>query len=319
MSASDDFHDDEELVPSDDIDGVSSDEYDDVGEQTHDEGEYRFDDPAGEDTSNIVFLTKLWGSSTQVQIVGFLSSSTGITVQVADVRMPEPLTCSVFFQAQFAAGQGSIDGLQLEQQIGLGRTTITKRWRTNSQPTPNDDLVQTFEFVPMITYLANVTIVGTASPTSTQFLPDPAGGGGSVPAFTLNLSIEVAPITRAKVTSTHERWGMALPGEADAMDDALRIPAPQPPPAPPAPTHDQRALLQMVVNQLTKRLGRRPSPAEVRAALARMEVRRARRNQPNPLRRAFIEHTIAVLTSRLGRKPSKDELRQELARSEVPE
>ncbi|HEV8549237.1 MAG TPA: hypothetical protein VGQ57_09415 [Polyangiaceae bacterium] len=297
------------------IDGVSVDDYDDIYEQGHDEGEYRFEDPEGEDTNNIVFLTKLWGSTVQLQIPGNTPTS-GLSIQVADVRMPEPLVCSVYFQADFAAGQGTVIGLQLDSQVGLGRTTANERRIFPNQPVPTGSLIETFDHVPLITYLANVTVFGFADPGSTQTLPNPAGGGGSVPAFTLNLTIQVAPITRAKVTAEHQIWGMALPGEADELDDEMEKDL-----QPLEPTHDQRAVLQLVINQLQRRLGRRPSPGEVRAGVARMEARQERRQQrqASPLRQAFIKHTIAVMRNRLGRPPSKAELREELSRHQVPE
>ena len=292
--------------------GLTTEELDQAYEQGDDPGGYRFDDTAGEDTSDVVFLTKLWGATETLQVVG-ITPTQGVTQQVADVRMPEPLVCTVYLQVSFAAGSGTIDLCTLTQQIGLGRTTVTQRKVFPNQPDPTNDLVVVFQTVPMINLLANITVNGSASPTSSQVI-------GTNPAFTLNLTIQVAPITRAKVTAEHKVWGMALPGEADSLDDELDTDM-----QPLLPEHDQRALVQLAVNQLQKRLGRRPAPGEVRAAVERMEARQARRAPPqprremSPLRQAFIQHTIAVMRQHLGRPPSKAELRAELAKHQVPE
>lgn len=307
---SDDEYDDEAEHDEHDEVGLTTEELDQAYEQGEDPGAYRFDDPAGEDTSDVVFLTKLWGATETLQVIG-LTPTQGVTQQVADVRMPEPLVCTVYLQVSFAAGSGVIDLCTLTQQIGLGRTTVTQRRVFANQPDPSNDLTVTFQTVPMINLLANITINGSASPTSSQVI-------GTNPAFTLNLTIQVAPITRAKVTAEHKVWGMALPGEADSLDDELDTDI-----EPLQPTHDQRAMVELAVNQLQKRLGRRPAPGEVRAAVARMEARQARRapqrRQPSALRQAFIQHTIATMRQRLGRPPSKAELRQELSRHQVPE
>jgi len=310
------------------------DDLDEVGlEDEHDEqsdddgGTYRFDNEGGENTSDVGFLTKLWGSSTPLQIIGVTPTS-GVSAQVADVRMPEPLTCAVYFQAEFTGGAGTVQALTLNLHAGLGRTTVNRSLSFLGQPAPGNGLELTIPFLPMVNLLADVVVLGFAAPGS----PEVVNG---FPAFTLTLTLQAAPLNRAHFAQEMKSFGMSLPGEADELDNELeRDLEPSVPAreiittAEPSPGN---RLIEQTIAALTQRLGRRPTKPEVRLALARMDARRARRQGAPPIpqrrlpdrtaspqRRAFVQQVIGILKMQLGRPPSKDELRAALASFEVP-
>lgn len=311
---------------TDDLDEVGlEDEHD---EQADDDGQptYRFDAEGGENTSDIGFLTKLWGSSTPLQIIGTTPTS-GVSAQVADVRMPEPLVCTVYFQAEFSGGAGTIQALTLNLHAGLGRTTVNRSLSFLGQPAPGNGLEFTIPFLPMVNLLVDVVVLGFAAPGS----PEVVNG---VPAFTLTLTLQAAPLNRAHFQQEMKSFGMALPGEADSLDDELeRDLEPSVPAveiitsAEPSPAN---RLIEQTIAALTSRLGRRPTKPEVRLALARIDARRARRQgappipqrraaaAPSPQRRAFVQQVIGILKMQLGRPPTKQELRAALAGFEVP-
>src|SRR5688500_3659098 len=85
-------------------------------------------------------LTRMWGSSGRISWSG-LAPSEGVSVQLADIRFPEPVTASIYFQADRVGAPGVVQNLTLELLFGLGRTNVTQTRTWNLQPTPGVPII----------------------------------------------------------------------------------------------------------------------------------------------------------------------------------
>lgn len=237
-----------------------------------------------------VKTTWTWGSSASV----ILNTAAGVRgAQLAQVTLPEPAVCTVFFQVSCIRpiGVESIRRFTLNMNIGLGRVVATRRITYLQQPSPptqlgaenGKPLEVTFPFVPMQTL-------------NIDFSADATIGEGSDPGdneIELAVVLQVAPITKIPIDVANPmEFGMAEPGEADSLDDALLQEL-----EPDAPDFAHEAVENLVVetegeevtperlrirsaiHQLARRYGRKPTRREVEAALARMNLRSERRTR----------------------------------------
>lgn len=268
----------------------------------------------------------MWGSSTQLVIDA--NGELRVAKQLAQVSLPEPAVCTLYVQVAFRLSSVlstdtrlSVFTLNLLQ--GVGRLTIPRQVTFLDQPSPDSPLEWTMPFVPLHALNVNVEAIGA--------------GIASGDRIELEVSFQLSPITRIPQKDMPLDFGMAEPGEADSMDHEmhaeLEAESPtvaqilgagndlerEPEPELVVPTGRQ-ALVATVLERLTQRLGRAPTAEEARAALGRIDARRARRAQRGaapqvpPERHALIQRIIGALEQRLGRRPSKPEVRAELDR-----
>lgn len=257
------------------------------------------DDGAGTVGANIS-PSWTWGSSATIDIP---TTNAGTTVsasaQVAQVSLPEPAVCSFYVQATWR-GTSPLDVVRVftvNLSEGIGRVTVPRQVSFQFQPAINAPLEFTLPFVPVhalqVNVEASVDIVSE----------DPAGH------VFIDVYFVLSPITRIPQQQQKLAFGMALPGEADDMDDELRqdLEA-EGPTARDAVMQGRRrvdasndheegegededeeegederpqppAWLLTVVDQLTRRYGRKPTMPELRAAVTRLRARRARMRQ----------------------------------------
>ena len=235
-----------------------------------------------------------WGSSATIDIP---TTNAGVTVsasaQVAQVSLPEPAVCSFYVQASLRADPLDVVRVfTINLSEGIGRVTVPRQVSFQFQPALNAPLEFTLPFVPV--HALQVNIEASVDIVS----EDPAGH------VYIDVYFVLSPITRIPQQQQKLAFGMAMPGEADDLDDELREDlesegptaqaavmqgrrsvdgsndqvegdddegddegddAPQPP-----------AWLTNVVEQLTRRHGRKPTLPELRAAVERLRARRAR-------------------------------------------
>ena len=154
-------------------------------------------------------LTRMWGASTRIAF-----DSTGVNVfrptQVGDVRLPEACVCTIYFQAEVispASVAGVVNSLNLELIIGLGLTVSRRTISFAGVPVIGTPLQFTIPYQPAANVLAQVSANAAAvTPGDT---------------FELQCTLQVSPLARMPVTKEPLKFGMALPGEADALDDEL--------------------------------------------------------------------------------------------------
>lgn len=240
-------------------------------------------------TQTAINPTWTWGSSAAFTLspeVGFSTS-----LQLAQVTLPEPAVCSIYFQASVRFNDptlASIGTFSLLLSQGLGRVTIPRSIDFAGQPSEGSDLEWTIPFIPLHALQAQVECVGDLK----------TGGQLDVQVY-----LVLAPITRIPQQIQKLQFGMALPGEADALDDELlenlEGEAPsvaeimgkeadhrmhgeegdddddddggEDPKAAPAWMLD-------LVDALTQRLHRAPTRAELAKAVTRLRERQARRS-----------------------------------------
>jgi len=150
----------------------------------------------------------MWGSSGEL-----LLNTDGqgkATIQLAQVTLPRPAVCSVYFQAKFiedSAAGGFIQNLTLNLYTGIGRITIPRTVTFANQPAGLSPLEFTLPFVPLHALQADVAAVAQS-----------LGGG----FFRVQVQLLLAPISHIPQNDQPLNFGMAVPGEADQMDDSLR-------------------------------------------------------------------------------------------------
>lgn len=167
------------------------------------------EDEAEANAPDALALTRMWGATRTIEIASTTPFSTGLKLQVADIRLPEPVTAAVFFQATKGGAPGTVQALTLDLYIGLGRTNVRRSSTFQLQPSTGSPLVFTLPApgVPVVTLQADVTIAG--------FL-----ASGTDP-MTIECVLQLAPISRIHYQKEALKFGMALPGEADGLDDAM--------------------------------------------------------------------------------------------------
>ena len=240
-----------------------------------------------------------WGSSATLDIpttVGGVTVST--SAQVAQVSLPEPAVCSLYCQATLrGAPPDVVRVFTLNLSEGIGRVTVPRQVSFQFQPAINAPLEFTIPFVPVHALQVNVE-------ASVDILSDDPAGHVYIDVYFV-----LSPITRIPQQQQKLAFGMALPGEADDMDDELREDLESEGPTAQAAVMEGRrsvdgsndhidvegedadeeddedaddgapqppAWLYTVVEQLTRRHGRKPTMPELRAAVQRVKARQAR-------------------------------------------
>lgn len=227
------------------------------------------------------FLTKMWGSSAVLRWVAGAPSSLD-NQQLADITMPDPAVCSIYFQSSILAGTGVVQVINLELILGLGRTTATRVVSFLNQPVPNASIDFVLPLQPLISVQARVFGLATAT----------------TPEFTVQNVIHVAPVTSVNLKGTPMRFGMAMPGEADSMDDELREELEEEAPTvaeiisngeisdepePPPQATPRQLVIRSLISQFVERHGRKPTKVELKGALdrhAQRVLRRQRSGEP---------------------------------------
>lgn len=234
--------------------------------------------------------TWTWGSSAQLRLSRTFSGAAEVantSAQLAQISLPEPAVCSLYLQASasFTSPQfTSVATFTINLNQGLGRVTVPRTIDFAGQPAEGAPLEFTLPFLPF--HALNVDVSATAN-----FDPD-------IPntEIEINIFLIVAPITRIPQKIQQLQFGMALPGEADALDDELRENLEEDTPTVQAimgreanvrvhgePEEDDDEVEQVpawmldIVDRLTQRLKRTPTRRELRAAVARYRARAARR------------------------------------------
>jgi hypothetical protein len=210
-----------------------------------------------------------------------------ISAQLAQVTLPEPAVCSLYFQATARITNPdvtSVGEFTLNLNQGIGRVTIPRQVSFAGQPSSQSPLEFTMPFVPL--HALNVDVEATAD------FRDFNGGEIDITIYLL-----VSPITRIPMAGKME-FGMSLPGEADALDDELRTDLEDESPTTQEVMSQEAnhrvhgedgdddggeepqaapAWMIELVDALSLRLGRPPKRSELRKAVQRMRERAARR------------------------------------------
>ena len=235
--------------------------------------------------------TWTWGSSAELS----LSPTLGATVskQLAQVQLPEPAVCSLYFQATARITNPAVTSIgvfTLNLTQGLGRVTIPRQVSFAGQPSDQGPLEWTLPFIPLHALQVDVTCTG-------DFRGETGG------QIDVQIYFVIAPITRIPQSIQKLQFGMAEPGEADSMDDELRENLEEESPSvaeimgqeahhrvhgadddgadDDGADEPQEAPAWMLdlVDSLAQRLGRAPSRAELARAVARVRERQARRRR----------------------------------------
>lgn len=233
-----------------------------------------------------------WGSSGTVEVPA--NTDPGQTIrastQLAQITLPEPAVCSFYLQASLRV----TDPLDVVRVFtvnlleGIGRVTVPRQISFQFQPAINGPLEYTLPFIPVHALQVNVEA------SIDKISEDPTS------TVSIDCYFVLSPITRIPQKAQKLAFGMAMPGEADDIDDELRedLEA-EGPTARDAVMQGRRgydgseggdpveedegrgvqrapAWLLQVVDQLTQRYGRKPTRNELRAAVTRLRARRAR-------------------------------------------
>lgn len=238
-------------------------------------------------TQTAVNPTWTWGSSGNLQLSPQLGSK--VSTQLAQVTLPEPAVCSLYFQATAQitlADVTSVGVFTLNLSQGLGRVTIPRQVSFAGQPSDQGPLEWTMPFIPLHALQVDVEATG-----------DFRSEGGQID---IQIYLVISPITRIPQKIQKLQFGMALPGEADAMDDELRENLEDETPTVSEimgheanhRVHGTDALegfdeddepeaapawMLDLVDALSTRLRRQPTRAELRKAVTRLKERQARR------------------------------------------
>lgn len=205
-------------------------------------------------------LSKMWGSRLDLRFTS-ASGNNSDSGQLADIRMPQPAACSIYFQAEIVSGTGSVNNIFVSLLLGLGRTTVNRTVAYAFQPAAGAPLQVNFPSQPLVSLLANVQGFGTSTVVGQDLI--------------VACTIEVAPITSFPLNKEPLDFGMALPGEADSLDDDMREDLEHDAPsvqqimdAEDEPEEERRIILpkefRPVIERLTRRLGRKPTLGEIR-------------------------------------------------------
>ncbi len=227
-----------------------------------------------------------WGSSAKcISTLSNLSAS----AQLAQVSLPEPAVCTLYFQTTITRSTNSaatIKVFTLNLLQGIGRVTVPRQISFAAQPALSQPIEFTLPWVPLHALQVNVSQVCNGLSVATDELET-------------ETYLVLAPLTRIAIPKSEQmKFGMALPGEADSLDDDMRDeleaeaptvaeimgremtgeiePEPEPDPEPP-PMSAEGSIVSQIIAELTERLGRVPTRAEAKAAVARVQARLSRR------------------------------------------
>lgn len=236
-------------------------------------------------STNVIAPSFTWGSSTRM--ISTLNALTQ-SAQLAQVTLPEPSVCTLYFQTRIArntnlAAVVSVFTLNLLQ--GLGRVTVPRQISFAAQPAMVQPIEFTLPFVPLHALQVNVSQTCTGLSVGTDELET-------------ETYLVLAPLTRMKDKTPNEmKFGMAMPGEADSLDDDQReeleaeAPTvaeimgrevtgeiePEPEPETELVLTPEASIVQGIIAELRTRLGRAPTRQEAEAAVTRVQARIARR------------------------------------------
>jgi hypothetical protein len=238
---------------------------------------------------NVVEPTWTWGSSAVLQLSRALGLSQ--SVQLAQVSLPEPAVCSLYFTASARISDPAhttVNQLTLNLIQGVGRVAVPRQVSFAGQPSDLSPIEWTMPFVPLHSLQVNVD--------ASADLTFQAEGG----EIDIQMYFVISPITRIPQKIQKLQFGMATPGEADSMDDELleNLEGEAPSVAEiMGKEADQRvhgdagdddggdepqdvpAWMLDLVDALTARLGRAPKRSELKAAVDRLRERQARRGR----------------------------------------
>lgn len=237
-----------------------------------------------------------WGSSATL-IVNDPNAGSGrpiVSAQLAQVSLPEPAVCSVYFQASMTTAdpRDVVRSFTLNLSEGIGRVTVPRQLSFPNQPAAPSPLEFTIPFMPV--HALNVDC---------QAAVDVISGA---PDIRIEVYMVLSPLTRIPQKEQKLAFGMAMPGEADDLDDDLReeLEAEGPTAAQTVagayesqvdgsdglePDDDGDddddgeqvprvpAWVMGLIQQLEARLGRRPTRLELAAAVKRLRARKVMR------------------------------------------
>ena len=240
-----------------------------------------------------------WGSSTRLIS---LDNNPSPSAQLAAVTLPEPAVCSLYFQISIVTPStdpfAAIAAFTLNLLQGVGRVVVPRQISFDSQPAVGMPIEFTIPFVPLHALQVNVEQVChdiVLSPIETETY------------------LVLSPLTRIAADKVKDAmvFGMALPGEADSLDNDLleeletegptvnqvmhadfaptvdgseepnepdEPEEPEEPEEEPRIVSPEKAIIQDIVRLLTQRLGRPPTRKEAKDAVQRFQSRMIRRS-----------------------------------------
>jgi hypothetical protein len=155
-----------------------------------------------------------WGSSTRLifDVSGEPGTSVSASAQLAQVSLPEPAVCSLYIQARLITGSpvDVIRTFTLNLLEGIGRVTVPRQVSFADQPGTLSPIEFTLPWVPVHALNVNVEAVldhGSETPN---------------PVCEVEVFLVLSPLTRIPQKEQMLAFGMAMPGEADDLDDGLR-------------------------------------------------------------------------------------------------
>jgi hypothetical protein len=228
-----------------------------------------------------------WGASAKLLTTQALVGKS-VSTQLAQVSLPEPAVCSLYFQTTItrASEFASVKVFTLNLVQGVGRVAVPRQISFVAQPSLHSPIEFTIPFVPLHALQVNI-----------EQICDFVGIGND--ELETETYLVLAPITRIDDKHQKIRFGMAMPGEADEMDDELRAELEGEAPTvvevmeadhsgandevddvddePPQGTTQAGSIVAQIIAELTRKLGRPPKRHEAQAAVQRVQARLARR------------------------------------------
>jgi hypothetical protein len=241
--------------------------------------------------TGVVDPTWTWGSSASLEIINPLGGAGGVptnSAQLAQVTLPEPAVCSLYMQATVRSdnpAQHTVGEFTMNLIQGVGRVAVPRTITFSGQPSVDGPLEWTMPFVMLHSLQVDITATG-------EFADAMAG------QLDLQVYFIISPITRIPQKVQELKFGMQLPGEADALDDELREDLEEESPTTQEVMSQEAhhrvhgddgdddggdepqqapAWMLELVEALSQRLGRLPKRSELRMAVKRLRERQARR------------------------------------------
>jgi hypothetical protein len=143
----------------------------------------------------------LWGQSARMR----LEFGTAVSQQVLQVSLPSPAVCAIYLRVEQETppGFGNIHLFTAQFTIGLGRTNIRRTLVWPNAPAPGAPIEFVIPMQPVGALQLDCTLEGVA-----------------LPEIFVNVGAELAPITHISPSAKPPlKFGMALPGEAEGVDD----------------------------------------------------------------------------------------------------
>lgn len=223
-----------------------------------------------------------WGASAKLLTTQALVGKS-VSIQLAQVSLPEPAVCSLYFETKItrASQFASVKVFTLNLVQGVGRVAVPRQISFIGQPSFTSPIEFTIPFVPL--HALNVNI---------EQICDFVGIGND--ELETETYLVLSPLTRMADKYQKIRFGMAMPGEADSLDDDMREELEAESPTvveimsgeaePPSrggqyepPRTQAGSMVAEIIAQLTERLGRPPTRPEAEQAVQRVQARLARR------------------------------------------